>query len=97
MAQAPLFLERRSYRKRRLMDAVRLLPLLGLALWMVPVLWGVPGVDGQDAGIAMSSALRYVFGVWMMMVLGGWLLWLRTRSAKDTEDGLAQHAPNGNA
>ena len=33
---SPLFLERRSYRFRRMMDAVRLLPLLVLAFWMVP-------------------------------------------------------------
>ncbi|MFC6584470.1 hypothetical protein [Sulfitobacter aestuariivivens] len=40
--RAPVFLERRRYRARRMMDAVRLLAFLGIALWMVPLMWGCP-------------------------------------------------------
>ncbi len=39
---SPLFLERRSYRFRRMMDAVRLLPLVALAFWMIPLMWPMP-------------------------------------------------------
>ena len=36
---APLFLARAVYRKRRLRDAARLLPLLGMFLLVLPGLW----------------------------------------------------------
>ena len=78
MARDPVFLERKSYRQRRLMDAVRLLPLLGLALWMVPLLWAVP--DEAAEVMPIAAALRYVFGIWILMVLAGWALWWRTRN-----------------
>lgn len=81
MAKSPIFLERRSYRKRRMIDAIRLLPLLGLLLWMLPLIWPVPsGEEGSDV-ISTSVALRYLFGVWIAMVLFGWLLWRRTASS----------------
>lgn len=78
MARDPVFLERKSYRQRRLMDAVRLLPLLGLALWMVPLMWSLPQETGEPMPI--GAALRYIFGVWAVMVLAGWALWRRTRN-----------------
>ncbi|MGB3245362.1 MAG: hypothetical protein WBB25_12570 [Sulfitobacter sp.] len=78
MAQTPIFLERRSYRKRRMMDAVRLLPFLALALWMVPLMWRGPDAVAGDV-MPMSVALRYVFGIWASMVLACWVLWRITR------------------
>lgn len=96
MARTPLFLERRRYRQRRLMDAVRLLPLLGLILWMVPLMWPVPqsaggvagveGAGGDPGGISVASALTYVFGIWAAMILAGLLLWWRTRGSGATDD-----------
>lgn len=85
MAKSPIFLERRSYRKRRMIDAIRLLPLLGLLLWMLPLIWPVPvpvpaAEEGSDV-ISTSVALRYLFGVWIAMVLFGWLLWRRTAAS----------------
>jgi hypothetical protein len=77
MARDPVFLERKSYRQRRLMDAVRLLPLLGLALWMVPLMWSVPQETGEPMPI--RAALQYIFGIWTLMVLVCWALWRRTR------------------
>lgn len=62
--KSPLFLERRNYRRRRLTDAARLLPVLGLVLLMVPLLWGQ-----GDAGPATSSAILWIFGVWFLLVL----------------------------
>lgn len=63
------------------MDAVRLLPLLGLALWMVPLLWVTPdatqpgaalsGALRVEGAIPMSSALRYVFGIWVLLIIAG--------------------------
>lgn len=79
MPNGPVILERRTYRMRRLMDAVRLLPLLGVALWMVPLMWPMPDDAGGGGGIATSAALRYLFGVWLMLVIMRGLLWGRTR------------------
>lgn len=52
-------------------DAQRLLPVLGLMLWMVPTLWP----SGEEAGrVGMSDAILYVFGVWCMLIgLSAWL------------------------
>ncbi|WP_322865970.1 hypothetical protein U5922_007035 [Aquicoccus sp. G2-2] len=58
----PVFLEQAGYRRRRLIDAVRLVPLLGAGLWAVPLLW-TPGK------INSSAAFLYVFGVWLMLVI----------------------------
>ncbi len=82
MARDPVFLERKSYRRRRLLDAVRLLPLLGLALWMVPLMWAVPTTQPSE-GVPMSAALYYVFGIWGGVLLAGWALWRRTRPDQD--------------
>lgn len=78
MAKGPLFLERSSYRRRRMIDALRLLPLLGLLLWMLPLIWPVPGEGQSEGAISTSAALRYLFAVWITMVIFGWLLWRRT-------------------
>ncbi|QFT59619.1 hypothetical protein FIU94_12365 [Sulfitobacter sp. THAF37] len=83
MAPRRIFLERRSYRMRRMMDAVRLWPLVGLGLWMVPLLWPMSG-DGTGAAMPMSAALRYLFGVWVLLILGALALWWRTgRGARE--------------
>ena len=59
----PLFLERRSYRQRRLMDAARLLPVLGAVLWTIPLLWP----QGPEEGVAASTAILYLFGTWLAL------------------------------
>ncbi|SDD10875.1 hypothetical protein [Ruegeria marina] len=65
MQPPPVFLERQSYRRRRLMDAARLLPILGAALFAVPLLWPNAG----EGGVRMSVAITYVFGVWAALIL----------------------------
>ncbi len=61
----PLFLARQSYRLRRLMDAARLLPVLGFFLFLLPMLWG-PG-----SGVPHSTAFDgvYLFLVWPGLIL----------------------------
>ena len=85
MAQGPVFLERRSYRLRRLFDAVRLLPLLGLMLWLAPLIWPVAGPAGTEMdageGVSTSMALIYIFGIWIGLVVVSFLLWRRTKDA----------------
>jgi uncharacterized membrane protein (DUF4010 family) len=59
---APLFLARAVYRRRRLRDAARLLPILGLFLLLLPLMWGEP--SGKGAG----QTVVYVFVVWVLLV-----------------------------
>jgi hypothetical protein len=65
---SPLFLERETYRRRRLMDAARILPVLGLVLFLLPALWQRPGAP-NTAGEAL-----YLFAVWAMLILAAALL-----------------------
>ena len=53
-----------------------MLPFLGMMLWMVPLLWPVPAgsTDPTAPTIPMSVALRYLFGVWALLILGTWRL-----------------------
>jgi hypothetical protein len=56
-----VFLERRSYRMRRLGDAARLLPVLGLVLFLLPLFWG-PDASGQPRFTAWDGL--YLFVIW---------------------------------
>ncbi|WP_300034781.1 hypothetical protein [uncultured Roseobacter sp.] len=68
--QSPLFLQRGSYRQRRVTDAVRLLAVLGAVLWMIPLLWPTDA-GSTGGGMPMSHALYYVFGVWLALICAG--------------------------
>lgn len=61
--RGPLFVERQSYRRRRLMDAARILPVVGFVLVLLPVLWTQGGSMGT-AGQAL-----YVFALWVALIL----------------------------
>lgn len=90
----PVFLEPQSYRRRRLMDAARLLPLLGAALFAVPLLW--PGPKGVNTGendglVAMSDAITYIFVVWAALIAASVMFgigvgyWARPDTPPETE------------
>ena len=68
------FLERRSYRRRRMMDAVRLLPVLGVMLLMLPLFWPTAR-SAADETVAMSTAVIYVFVVWLVLICAAFVLW----------------------
>lgn len=71
--QGRVFLERRSYRQRRIVDAARILPVVGLLLWFVPLVW--PDADGAGA-IKTSTATLYLFAIWVgLIVVGAFLAW----------------------
>jgi hypothetical protein len=59
-----LFLERRTYRRNRLQDAARLLPVLGMILFLGPVF--IIGGEGQGAGLA--AWLVYLFVTWLGLI-----------------------------
>jgi hypothetical protein len=60
-----LFLARRSYRLRRVMDAARLLPILGFFLFLMPILWGP--ASGGTRPTAQDAV--YLFLVWPALIL----------------------------
>ncbi|GAB4258830.1 MAG: hypothetical protein Kow0013_01010 [Pararhodobacter sp.] len=64
----PLFLERDTYRRRRLMDGARVLPVLGLVLMLLPVLW----TQGGRMGTAGEAV--YLFGLWLALIVAAALL-----------------------
>ena len=67
-----------STRQRRVLDAANLLPLLAIVLIVIPILWA--------SGRATSSALVYVFSVWMVLIgLSGVLSRSLSRIARISE------------
>jgi len=58
-----LFLERKSYRKRRLMDLISMLPFFGTFLFFIPLIW----VANAELGPRISVAMIYLFGVWIFL------------------------------
>lgn len=73
--RSPLFLERDTYRRRRIMDAARVLPVLGFVLILLPVLW----TQGGQMGTAGEAV--YLFVLWFVLILAAALLSRPLRSA----------------
>ena len=78
--RSPVFLERTLYRRRRLADALRLLPLAGAVLFLLPLLWPDPG-PGED-GVPMSRAIIYIFSVWAGLIVAAIAFAVATRRWK---------------
>lgn len=81
----PLFLARDTYRRRRLIDAIRLVPVLGAILFMVPVLSAAGHV-----GMTFRGGV-YLFGSWLLLIV---LTAVLERRLRRTE-ALALEAPEG--
>ena len=84
-----LFLERRSYRQRRIIDAARLLPVVGLILWLVPLVWSKGEADIE---ISTSIATLYVFAIWIGVIVAGAFLAWRMNWADGATDGATTQA-----
>ena len=78
----PLFLARRSYRRRRMMDAARLLPLMGVVLFLLPALWQPAETPPPDT----ARGLIYLFAVWAWLVGSAAALALGLAPALDAEE-----------
>jgi hypothetical protein len=58
-----MFLARAPYRRRRLRDAARLLPVVGMLLLLLPLLWA------PEAKVSLRSAdVVYFFLVWGVLI-----------------------------
>ena len=64
-----VYLERRRYRTRRIIEALKVLPVLGVVLFGVPLLW--------SEGVKTSDAMIYFFSVWLALVFAA--VWLARR------------------
>ncbi|WP_417733398.1 hypothetical protein [Roseovarius sp.] len=64
--RGPVFLARRTYRRRRLADGARLLPVIGTVLFFIPLLW-----QGEDASNSTTTTvvMFYIFGLWVLLAL----------------------------
>lgn len=79
----PLFLARENYRTRRAADLSRALPLLGLFLFMMPLL----GLSGSEH--RTGTYLIFLFGVWFGLIVIAAVLsrrLVRPRSDRDPDD-----------
>ncbi len=63
LSREPLFLARQNYRRRRVTDAARGLPVVGVILFMVPLLSADQGRN--DTG----GWLVYLFLAWFVLIL----------------------------
>jgi len=60
----PLFLARSLYRRRRLRDAARLLPILGVFLLLLPLLWT------EESRLRLAAwDVIYFFAVWLGLIV----------------------------
>ena len=76
-----LFLARSLYRKRRLSDAAKLLPMFGAVLLLLPLLW-VHQSAPERSSIATNWV--YLFIVWSFLILAAACL---AKSLNKFEDG----------
>lgn len=77
-----LFVAPDAYRRRRLRDAARMLPVLGALLMLLPVLWG-----GGAAQPPRSTAIDglYLFAIWAVLILAARLM--APGLAEEPQDG----------
>lgn len=78
-----VFLERRSYRRRRFQDAIKVLPVFGLVLWLIPLLWTDAG--GEVPSNAM--AFQYIFWVWVLLIVLVAVVSRRIKTGGKSADG----------
>lgn len=84
----PVFLERRSYRRRRMMDARRILPVAGILLWLLPLFWPTgSAMPALTEKMMLSDAVIYLFSVWLILISAALVLWWALRPGTDAGNG----------
>jgi len=69
-SRPPLFLAKSGYRRRRLHDAARLVPVFGAFLIFLPILWA----PGETAERDTAWEGLYLFAVWAGLIAAAALL-----------------------
>ena len=85
---APLFLARKSYHRRRMMDAARLLPLAGIFFIFMPILWQPQETAEPDT----AFGLVYLFVVWSLLIIVARVV---SHLVADAPDGAGDEADGG--
>ena len=80
--KAPIFLARKSYQRRRLRDASRVLPVAGLVLFMIPLFW----LQDTETTRGTADAMTFVFAVWFVLVVIAALLGKPTQESENGPD-----------
>lgn len=70
------------------MDAARLLPVLGLFLMLMPLLW-----QSDGGARSLGGQLVYLFGLWALLILAAYLLSGRLSRADDDLNSASKPAP----
>lgn len=78
------FLERKSYRQRRMVDAARLLPFAGVVGFVMPLIWPTDVSTGAET----ARGGLYLFAVWFALIAVAFLLSRSLRAPVD--DGRAR-------
>ncbi|MFN4172114.1 MAG: hypothetical protein ACK4GW_10210 [Pseudorhodobacter sp.] len=81
--KGPVFLARSSYRRRRLRDAARLLPVVGAFLVWLPMLWD----DGTTGARNTATDVIYLFAVWSVLILAAVVLSARLGGDDEADRG----------
>ena len=74
-----VFLEQRTYRRRRLADGARMLPIFGAVLLCLPLLWTLS--DG--AATSTTFVMTFLFIVWVGLIAVAALVSSRLRADDD--------------
>ncbi len=68
--QPPVFVQRSTYRRRRLADGARLLPVLGTVMILIPLLWRQEGdTETLRDGARTAWVMTYLFLVWLALAV----------------------------
>ena len=81
-SQQPVFLQRASYRQRRLRDAAKMMPFLGAILLIIPLAWPAE----QEQAPSNTAAVIYIFAVWVVLIVISAGLAARIRSDRAAQD-----------
>lgn len=76
----PRFLDLKSYRLKRLVDAAKLLPILGAAVLLFPLPFFFLKMDVPEGGVQNAVPLGiYLFAIWLVLIVTALILsrWLR--------------------
>ncbi len=77
-----VFLHRANYRQRRLRDAAKLVPFIGMLLWAIPLAWQ----GGSGDGSVGAGGLVYIFCVWVFLIIMTAVLSSRVTSDAGADD-----------
>lgn len=89
--RSSVFLERQTYRRRRLIDWIKMLPLIGMVLWLVPLLWPTEG----EHMVSSADAIIYVFAIWFILVLAKAISARALKGAQSSEQNDGVRGDNG--